>query len=142
VIRFTIFGRPQPQGSTKAFVFFDKNTGKHRAAVTSANPKLKSWRQEVSLVAKQAMQSLGAMPRQVPISVIAVFYFSKPQSAKKSAHKTTRPDSDKLLRATLDGLTGIVFEDDAQVIDVRVVKRFGSPERTEIAVGTFAGEGE
>jgi Holliday junction resolvase RusA-like endonuclease len=68
--------------------------------------------------------------------VIVGFYFAKPKSTKKSVtSKTTKPDVDKLLRAALDGMTGIIYEDDSQVTDAKVGKFYGLPERAEIIVG-------
>jgi Holliday junction resolvase RusA-like endonuclease len=52
----------------------------------------------------------------------------------KVISKTTKPDVDKLLRALLDSMTGVVFVDDSQVTKCQVEKRFGSPERSVISV--------
>lgn len=132
MINFTVFGTPVPQGSMRAFM----PKGAKHPVVTSDNPKLKSWRQEIGKVAMLAAHAHDCpIPREVGVAIIAVFYFARPKSAKKDAVKVTRPDSDKLLRGVLDSLTGIFYHDDAQVTDARTVKRFGLPERTEIAVG-------
>jgi Holliday junction resolvase RusA-like endonuclease len=133
-LKFTVIGHPEPQGSTKAFV----PKGWTRAIVTSANKKNKPWRQEVAGVAKVEMQRAGiAMLESVhPVRVHAEFYFARPKSTKKSViAKVTRPDVDKTLRSILDALTGIVFEDDAQVIDIHGLKLFGTPERVELTIG-------
>ena len=37
----------------------------------------------------------------------------------------TRPDLDKLARALLDGITGVVVKDDSLVVDLMVGKRYG-----------------
>jgi crossover junction endodeoxyribonuclease RusA len=59
-----------------------------------------------------------------PIYLHLLFRFRRPKGhwnakgeLKASAPKTitTRPDIDKLARSTLDGLTGVLFHDDAQV---------------------------
>ena len=130
MISFTVYGTPQPQGSSRAFI----PKGWTRAVITSDNPKLKSWRQELADAALRAFKK-GPIERDVAVGVTAIFYFSKPKSAKKSTHsKTTKPDVDKLLRAALDGMTGIAYHDDAQVITASVGKYFSLPERTEIKV--------
>lgn len=133
LIRFTVYGTAQPQGSSRAFV----PKGWTRAVITSSNPKLKSWRQELAKAALEAVKEHDCpVPRNVAMAVIIGFYFAKPKSTKKSVlHKVTKPDVDKLLRAVLDGMTGIVYHDDSQVTDARVKKFFGLPERAEIAVG-------
>lgn len=134
---FTVFGTAQPQGSTRAFI----PRGWTRPVITTDNTKLKPWRQELAETAMVAMNEHGAKmaARGVPISVSLTFYFAKPKSEKKLVlHKTTKPDIDKLLRAVLDALTGIAYQDDSQVCECRVTKMFGSPARLEVQVSTLA----
>lgn len=128
---FTVYGTPQPQGSSRAFF----RPGMKRPVITSANPKNKPWRQEVSGTAEHHMGEMPPLPRETAVRVEAFFYFDKPKSApKRVSHKTTKPDLDKLARSLLDGLTGIAFEDDSQVTQCWVSKFFGSPARAEIRV--------
>ena len=137
MISFTVYGRPEPQGSTRAFL----PRGCARPVITSDNSKLKPWRQELAQTAMVAIEENGAKiaARGVPISMALTFFFEKPRSERKSAtHKATRPDLDKLLRAVLDALTGIVYADDSQVCDCCVTKTFGSPARVEIEIRTLA----
>lgn len=130
MIRFTVIGKPEPQGSARAF--YIKKLG--RAVITSDNAKLKPWRQQVSGMAMEAMKGYQVQAAGTAIRVEARFYFDRPKSIKRTALKTTKPDADKLLRAILDALTGIVFNDDAQVTECFVTKSFGQPARVEIAV--------
>ncbi len=136
MLRLTIYGAPQPQGSLKAFM----PKGHRFPVLTSDNAKLKPWRQEVAQTALAEMQRLGlqqiARPRGVCLQV--AFFFDKPKSIKADAAKSTKPDIDKLLRGLSDALTGIVFEDDAQEVQCFVTKQFGSPARTEIFVSVQA----
>jgi Holliday junction resolvase RusA-like endonuclease len=133
MISFTVFGTPIPQGSTKAFI----PKGWTRAVITTDNKKLKPWRQQVSQAAMAALaDAQGEMiPRGSPVQVVVHFFFAKPKSAKKATmEKTTKPDLDKLERALYDSLTGILFEDDSQIVLSCAQKAFGLPERTEIRV--------
>jgi crossover junction endodeoxyribonuclease RusA len=129
--KMTVYGHPEPQGSSRAFT----PKGWKRPVITSSNPKLKSWRQEI---AKSAVGLLGEgrdilFAKPSAVSLTARFYFQKPVSApKKVTQKTTKPDCDKLARGLADALTGIVYTDDAQIVELRVEKLFGTPERTEI----------
>ena len=41
------------------------------------------------------------------------------------AHKVTSPDLDKLVRAVLDAMTGVLFADDRQVMAITAHKRYG-----------------
>lgn len=133
MIEFTVYGRPQPQGSTRAFVL--KNGPVPRAIVTSDNAKLKPWRQDLTQLAAWAMRT-AKQPTWIAgeaVHVSIVFTFQRPQK-RKGRFKTTKPDIDKLVRAVLDGLTSVVFDDDSQVAQVSATKQYGSPERTFIRV--------
>lgn len=130
MIAFTVYGRAEPQGSSRAWV---KNGKAH---VTSANKKLKPWRQMLTQVAVCEATALGSMPlagKHIPVRLTLDCYFERPPSIpKKRTHMVVKPDADKLLRAANDALTGVLYADDAQVVDARVRKHYGSPERVEI----------
>lgn len=130
-----VYGTPQPQGSARAF----NRRGGGLPIVTCDNKKNKPWRQQISGVAQYEMDKAGLLPiTGMPVYVEAVFYFDKPKSVKKSVtHKITRPDVDKLLRSLLDGLKGIVYKDDSQVVSAKGTKEFGTPERVEIFVSVL-----
>jgi crossover junction endodeoxyribonuclease RusA len=134
-MKFTVYVRPQPQGSARAFV----RNG--HAAVTSANAKLKPYRHTVTAVVRQACLdeglSLPLAPKHVPVGVGMEFFFERPASIpKKRVEMVVKPDLDKLIRATLDSLTGVLFHDDAQVVALtpHPTKQYGSPERVEITI--------
>lgn len=130
-VEFNIHGTPQPQGSAKSFI----PKGWKRAVITTANPGLKSWRQDISITALQAMGEME--PMLGPVMVEATFYFAKPKStSKKVVFKITKPDVDKTLRGLLDGLSGIVFRDDAQVVQCKISKSFRDQEGTHVIVQT------
>lgn len=130
-IEFSVHGTPQPQGSARAFM----PKGWSRPVITSDNAKLKPWRQEVAGMARQAMQG---EPLESAVYVECEFSFPRPKSlSKKVRYKTTKPDADKLLRAALDSMTGIVFRDDAQVVSCRVTKGFAEEPGARFAVGTL-----
>jgi crossover junction endodeoxyribonuclease RusA len=134
MIRFTVYGKPQPQGSTRAFI----PKGWSRPIITTTNTKLKPWRQQVSLIALEAAKG-EIIPRGTPVSIWLMFYFDPPASLPKKASrmKTTKPDIDKLIRSVLDALTGTIFEDDSQVTVCRMQKCYAQPERLEVFVGAI-----
>lgn len=117
IVRLRVVGRPAPKGSKRAFV----PKGQTRPVVVDDNPKsLKAWASAVTRSAEQAMAELGHPPvMEGPLSVRAVFYLPPPASLSPRWRwlPTTKPDLDKLERATWDALTGIVFRDDAQIVD-------------------------
>lgn len=128
VIRFTVYGTPRPQGSTRAFI----PKGWKRAIITSDNAKLKPWRQEVT--GKAASLGIEPFAQHIPLSLTVDFYFDRPASAteKKRPGMTVKPDVDKLVRGIFDALKGVLYHDDAQIVSTIGMKHYGSPERVEI----------
>jgi Holliday junction resolvase RusA-like endonuclease len=138
-ISFTVLGKPQPQGSMKGFVLPGKDGGKPRAILTSANEKMKPYRQQVGWAALDARAKAGHhglfADKQIAVGIEMKFYFERPPSiSKKRLHIAVKPDIDKLCRSTIDAMTGIMFADDAQIIQLSAEKYYGIPERAEIAV--------
>lgn len=129
MIEVFAFCTPQPQGSAKAYV----RGG--RAIITSANTKLKPYRSEVAGCALATLEKSGhaAFVKHQPIALELSFFFRKPESVPKSrTHPVVKPDIDKLVRATLDALTGVLFHDDAQVVEVVTRKLYASVEGVRI----------
>jgi crossover junction endodeoxyribonuclease RusA len=131
-IKFTVYARPQPQGSIRAFT----PKGWKRPVLTSTNKDLKPFRQELSMVALAAMRDIGAepIPFKSPVRLIANFYFHRPKSKSKKAYVVVQPDIDKLVRAVSDSLSGICYHDDSQITKLQAEKWYGEPERIEIEV--------
>lgn len=129
MIEFVVLGNPVTQGSMKAFAhggraFVTHNTG----------GKLQAWRHAVSDEARKARESAQTEMLDGPVVVEVEFRMAKPKSAPK--RRETWPigarsgDLDKLARAVLDALTGVIFLDDSQVIALRVTKEWGPPGAT------------
>jgi Holliday junction resolvase RusA-like endonuclease len=138
-IHFTAYARPEPQGSMKGFVLPGKGSAKPRAILTSVNSKMKPYRNEVSRVAIVAVADAGSgMPvagKHVPVGLCLDFYLARPESIpKKRTRLVVKPDIDKLVRSTSDALSGILYADDAQIVDLNVRKHYGSPERVEVSM--------
>ena len=142
-LTFTVYGKPEPQGSIRAFV----PKGWTRPVLTSTNKKLKGWRNAVAMTAREQIYEGAVMngarwviaDAGVPVGVEFTFFLLKPRSAKKNRScPAVKPDLDKLMRAACDAMTGIVYLDDAQVCEATVRKCYGTPERTEIRVWLLA----
>lgn len=136
-IKFTVYARPEPQGSARGFVYQGQFDKRPRAIITTSNKKLKPYRQELSHTVMAALQEAGIAPpmagKHVPVSVVLDFYLERPASIpKKRTYIVVKPDIDKLVRSTLDALTGNAFLDDAQVVELSVRKHYGVPERADI----------
>lgn len=145
MISFTVFGRPQPAGSKKAFPH--KTTG--RVVVVDAAEGSRPWKRQVAAAA------LEFAPRELltgPIALELIFYVARPKGHYRTGRNAdllrdsappfpiARPDASKLTRAVEDALTGIVWRDDAQVVDQVVRKRFGAVERVEVRISVGGGE--
>lgn len=124
MIDFTVYGKPEPGGSKKAFLPLKKEHhhlfvgaalagGLLRPVVVDANSKAKAWQAEVKKAAEQAMAMRD--PLLGPLHVEFVFGLERPKSVKRE-EPTVRPDVTKLIRAVEDACTGIVWKDDAQII--------------------------
>jgi len=139
-LNFTVYMRAEPQGSSKAFVI----PGTNRASVTSANPKMKPFRSEVTRMAMATMSEFGynepLCDKKTAVEVAIQFNFIKPASVPKSrVRPVVKPDIDKLIRAILDGLTGVAFKDDAQVVKVIASKNYDSKESVVVTVCDLEG---
>jgi Holliday junction resolvase RusA-like endonuclease len=126
-VKFTVYGKPETKGSTRAFVVNGK------AVTTNDNPKTKHWQ---TLVAWEAQRNRPGEIIQGAVEVKLKFYFIRPKSVseKKRPHHIVKPDIDKITRSVLDGLKGTIYSDDSVVIKLVVDKEYGDPPRCEIEV--------
>lgn len=126
-VSFTVAGLPAPQGSKRAFA--NHKTGKIVVTEMSGQ-KLKEWRSDVRDAAFRMMlgNAVGTerLPLSGPLGVSLAFTLPKPKSAPKNRRTwpDKRPDLDKLVRSTLDGLTHSVMADDSQVIMLEAFKYY------------------
>lgn len=133
VVEFTVAGTPVAQGSKKVV----PAGGFHRA-VESNEANLRPWRAAVAAEARAAMDL--ADPMRGAVALELEFRTPRPRSHFGSGRnadvvrpgappaRVTAPDVDKLARAVLDSCTGIVFVDDAQVVELVARKLFGPAE--------------
>lgn len=145
-ITFKANGVPQTKGSAKAFF----RPGMKHAVITNDNKKCKPWQAGVSQAAAEAFSnhSLFMGPVQLELRFImprpkAHFRTGKhANELKPNAPKwhDKKPDADKLIRAVKDGLSKIVYHDDAQVAFVVASKEYDSGEGVgvEVAVKPLA----
>lgn len=124
--RGTLFvpGKPAPQGSKKAIPIRNRSTGQivKINQVESSNA-VGPWRERIALAAHNWMGGQGPLTSAVRVDL--AFVLPRPKSTPKTRTPaaTKRPDLDKLARAVLDALTNVCWDDDSQVIDLRISKR-------------------
>lgn len=112
MIAFFVPGKPAPQGSKR-------HVG-HGVMVESSKA-VKPWRIEVMWAARAACRT----PLDGPVAVDLAFVMPRPKSAPKRSTPPAikRPDVDKLARAILDAVTGVVVADDSQIVRLVATKR-------------------
>lgn len=127
-IDFTVRGAPTAQGSVRAYV------RGNRAVVVGVTGSLAAWRHAIATEARTAMGSTPIIAG--PVVVSAWFTMARPPShlrrdgtVRPAASSYPRLDVDKLARAVLDALTGVVFGDDSQVIVLHAHKTWDDDQR-------------
>ncbi len=133
-VAFFVAGIPAPQGSKRAFV------RGNRAVLVESSAKVRPWRDAVRHEAADAMN--GAVPWDGAVTVTVTFYFPKPASVRRPL-PTVRPDLDKLIRSTLDGLKdGGAYTDDARVVQIVPAKVYGARPGAAVTVRFLTREDE
>ena len=118
MIEFSVEGQPVPQGSMKVI---------HGRVLHSQGSALINWRNAIGYAAREA----GARKLTTAVTIDLVFLMPRPKTVKRS-FPAVAPDLDKLIRAVLDALTGIAYDDDGQVVSIHAHKIYG--ERTGLLV--------
>lgn len=134
---FVVPGTPVAKGRARAFIR-SGHIGHHTP------DKTVKYEARVAIFAKQAMALRPPMAGAVMLSVTAHFpipasWSKKRQAAARSGLEqvTKKPDLDNVLKAIKDGMNGVVWLDDAQVVRlVDCCKVYSDEPRVEV----FAGE--
>ena len=95
----------------------------------SQGSALAVWRSTVALSARFA----GAKPVDGAIGIEIVFRVRRPKTVKRD-YPTVAPDLDKYIRGVLDALTGIAYQDDSQVIDIKAKKVYSDIAGADIKI--------
>lgn len=101
----------------------------------------RAYGRAVSLLARRAMA--GQPPFTGPVAALVEVVMGVPASWPKRDRTAalagermpiSRPDWDNLGKIVCDAMNGIVYVDDAQIVDARVLKRYGEVPRVDVAV--------
>jgi Holliday junction resolvase RusA-like endonuclease len=120
MISFSCDGIPVPQGSMKVI---------NGHVLHSQGSALAVWRSTVALSARFA----GAKPVDGAIGIEIIFRVRRPKTVKRN-FPTVAPDLDKYIRGVLDALTGIGYQDDSQVIDIKAKKVYSEAPGADIKI--------
>lgn len=132
---FTIEGIPQGKERARTV----RNT--YGRVMTYTPRKTRDYEKLVSM-------AYGYGPRfqdnPVSITILAVFPIPKSYSKKRkelclsgAELPKTKPDLDNIAKAILDGLNGIAYNDDKQVAQLCVTKRYGNQPLVKVYVEDF-----
>lgn len=124
--------------------------GKQRPKFSRAGGFVRSYTQKETvsyenLVKTEYAWQCGEARFQDDAEVLAVInaFFSIPKSVSKKTRAdmlagrvrpTKRPDCDNIAKVILDGLNGIAYRDDAQVVSAAVSKHYGETPRVEVTL--------
>ncbi len=140
-VRLTIPGRPRPKGSSKWIP--SATTGK---SVPAHNANLEHWTASVTLAAQR---SYGRSPTDGGVRVVIDCFFRRPKAHYRTGRKAhllredapsvhvQTPDVDKLARAILDALTGVIYHDDSQVSALMVTKAWSDVDEALITITSY-----
>ena len=137
-ISFAVYGKPAPAGSKSSFVPMKKNTGQpFRGAsgriivnTVDSNPRAKDWKK---LVAAEAQRHRPERIMEGPVMLKLTFMRQRPKNHFRTNGELkpdglalpfplAKPDVLKLARGVEDALTGIIWRDDAQIVEELLLK--------------------
>jgi Holliday junction resolvase RusA-like endonuclease len=130
-----VLGVPAPKGSGRAMLV--RGRALHIASGSDVNQRrLHSWDTAVREAAASAVGRVTAPPFVgIPLHMTITFRMGRPAGhwGKRGlrpgapAYPFSKPDLSKLVRATEDTLTGIVFDDDSRIVAAMVTKVWADP---------------
>ena len=126
--------------------------GKQRPRVTRTGhvytpAQTRKAESDIAIIAKAAMR--GQAPISEPVSLNIMVITEPPRSITKAKRQAMlagilrpakKPDLDNVVKLISDALNGIVFEDDRQVVELWVVKRYGEEARAVVSVDFVANQ--
>ena len=112
MVEFTVEGKPVPQGSMKVI---------NGHVLHARGSELIYYRSAIAMEASRHFKEKieGAVRIEIGFSL------EKPKTVNRT-YPTKPPDLDKLIRSVLDGLTGVAYTDDGQVVEIVCNKRYGA----------------
>lgn len=82
----------------------------------------------------------------VPLKVQIMAKFPIPKSFSKKKHEqaldgqirpTVKPDCDNIAKVILDALNGIAFDDDKQIVEIRITKEYTEKPKVVVIIKNF-----
>jgi Holliday junction resolvase RusA-like endonuclease len=133
-IMFTIYGHPVAKGRPRF-----STRGKFPVAYTPE--KTKTYESEVGMMAKAAMGASKVLDGALEAFIYVTFPVPTSYSKKRTEaclndteKHTKRPDLDNVIKAVIDGMDKIVFNNDSQITSIHSTKVYGEVAKVEVMV--------
>lgn len=134
MITFKVDGVPVPKGRARYV-----RRGNHISTYTP-----EKTRTYETLIKDAARQAMGVSePLETPVSLYLYIRVPIPASATKkrlqaiadgSEKPTKKPDASNVLKSVEDGMNGVVYKDDSQIVNIHVTKVYSSEPGVDICV--------
>lgn len=136
-LSFTVPGKPHAQGRARATI--NRNTGRPRMYEDKTS---KAYKEKIAWCAIEAGADRNNLIAGAVLLNIAVYCPIPPtwtrqkrkDAAEGKVHMISRPDLDNVLKSIQDALSGIVYVDDRQVVDIRISKRYSDNPRVVVNI--------
>lgn len=145
-IKITIPGQPLQQERPRSRIVQAKGKSPFVSVYDSKRSK-----DNKAFIAGCADKVKPPIPLDCDLEVEIIFYrellksFSKRKTEQALAGQlrpNTKPDIDNYVKAVFDGINGIIWKDDARVVDLKTSKYYSDKPRTEVIVRTLSQEQE
>jgi Holliday junction resolvase RusA-like endonuclease len=142
VITLDVLGIPAPKGSGRAMLI----AGRARFIASSSGANATNQTAWCRAIERSAG---GCVLIDGPVRVSIAFRVRRPIGhytnrgelrEKAPPYPAVSPDLDKLVRCTLDALTGLAFDDDARVVALTVTKQYATPGREGASITVEAAD--
>jgi Holliday junction resolvase RusA-like endonuclease len=97
-----------------------------------------------SLIKEKAIEAMGSSePLETPVTLYLYIRVCAPKSYSKkrieaclngSEQPTKKPDASNILKSVEDGMNGVVYKDDSQIVNIHVTKVYSSEAGVDICV--------
>ncbi len=123
-ISITVYGNAVAKGRPRVAM-----RGKHPVVYTPT--KTREWENLIKLAAAGKVKGLMTGP----IAIYVAFFLLRPKSlSRKVCDHVKRPDLDNLFKSVLDALSGVVFENDSQVVEIKAYKYYSIESRPRVSI--------
>lgn len=135
----------EPRGWERAGARIARDHAGHQFISFYVSTDERLYRQALAWQAKAALRGKG--PTALPVAVLIHAFTPIPRSWRSREQIDARngarlpastPDADNIGKVVGDALIGVVWNDDAQIVDLRVIKRYSDAAAVRVEVREFS----